>query len=213
MQSNVNRELRKKWNSHQKASQRQCFSVSAKREIMKSIHTVITSVLLTSGIALSAAACAQSAPPPPPPPGAHGQDGAPGHHAMDMAKWQEKMKERMAKRQAELHEILKLTPAQEPAWKTFVQSMEPKGMTLPQDPKEMDKLSTPERMERSLERMKEHQASLQNRLAALKNFYGSLTPEQQKLFDENHRRIKKDMQDRMAKEMQRKDGPPPMSRP
>ncbi|MBC3932504.1 Spy/CpxP family protein refolding chaperone [Undibacterium curvum] len=183
---------------------------------MKSIQTVIQSVLLTSGIVLSAAASAQSVPPQPPPPpphGAHGQEGAPGHHAMDMAKWQEKMKERMAKRQAELRDLLKLTPAQEPAWKTFVQSMEPKGMTLPQDPKEMDKLSTPERMERSLERMKEHQASLQNRLAALKNFYGSLTPEQQKLFDENHRRIKKDMQDRMAKEMQRKDGPPPMSRP
>ncbi|MBR7784636.1 Spy/CpxP family protein refolding chaperone, partial [Undibacterium luofuense] len=98
-----------------------------------------------------------------------------------MAKWQEKMKERMAKRQAELHELLKLTPAQEPAWKTYVQSMELKNMPQPQDPREMDKLSTPERMERSLERMKEHQASLQNRLAALKTFYGTLTPEQQKL--------------------------------
>ncbi|NDI85297.1 Spy/CpxP family protein refolding chaperone [Undibacterium crateris] len=182
---------------------------------MKSIHTVITSVLLTSGIALSATASAQSAPlqPPPPPPGAHSQEGAPGHHAMDMAKWQEKMKERMAKRQAELRDLLKLTPAQEPAWKTFVQAMEPKSMPLPQDPKEMEKLSTPERMERSLERMKEHQASLQIRLAALKNFYAGLTPEQQKLFDENHHRIKKDMHDRMAKEMQRKDGPPPMPRP
>lgn len=119
----------------------------------------------------------------------------------DPAKWAEKMKERMAKHQAELHDKLKITAAQEPAWKTFIDAMNPGSMPARPDRKEMEKLTTPERMEKGLEKMKEHLAKMQTRLTALKTFYAVLTPEQQKIFDDSHRRMASHMRERMGKAM------------
>ncbi|HTD06683.1 Spy/CpxP family protein refolding chaperone [Undibacterium sp.] len=115
-----------------------------------------------------------------------------GPSEMDRSKWAEKMKERMAKHQAELHAKLKLTAAQEPAWKTFIDAMAPGPMPMrkPEDRKAMEKLSTPERMEQGLQMMKEHQARMEAHLAALKIFYAVLTPEQQKVFDDAHRHMR-----------------------
>ncbi|WP_374518572.1 Spy/CpxP family protein refolding chaperone [Undibacterium squillarum] len=154
----------------------------------------------------SSAAWAQT--PPPPPPAEPGHPHHPAGH-MDMEKWQEKARERMAKRQAELHDQLKITAAQEGVWKAFIQSMEPKMPPKPRDPQEMDKLNAVERMEKNLDSMREHQAQMQTRLTAMKNLYAALNPEQQKIFDEQHKRIKKEMQDRMAKQMMRRDPPAP----
>lgn len=114
----------------------------------------------------------------------HGTDG------MDHAKMHEKMKVGMEKHQAQLHAKLKLSEAQEPAWKTFIAASTPTGMPTPPERKEMDKLTTPERMEKMLERSKEHQSKMQERLAALKTFYAVLTPEQQKIFDDSHRNMR-----------------------
>ncbi|MES2072460.1 MAG: Spy/CpxP family protein refolding chaperone [Pseudomonadota bacterium] len=113
----------------------------------------------------------------------HGQGG------MDHAQSVEKMQERMARHQAQLHDKLKLTAAQEPAWKTFVASMTPSSMPAREDRKALAKLSTPELMEKHLQMMKEHQARMEARLADLKTFYAVLTPEQQKVFDEAHRHM------------------------
>ncbi len=128
---------------------------------------------------------------------AHADHGQPG----DPAKWAEKMKERMAKHQAEMHDKLKITAAQEPAWKAFIDAMTPTSMPVRPDHKEMDKLTTPERMEKRLDKMKEHLAKMQTRLTALKTFYAVLTPEQQKIFDESHRHMASHMRERMAAHM------------
>ncbi|MET3136141.1 putative secreted protein [Undibacterium sp. GrIS 1.2] len=81
----------------------------------------------------SPAAPTSAAVPPPP----HQKAG------MDQAKWAEKMQERMAKHIAELHDKLKITAAQEPAWKTFIEStkpsMPPGAQAMRPDHKEMDK--------------------------------------------------------------------------
>src|SRR5450830_924648 len=108
----------------------------------------------------------------------------------EIEKWQEKRKEQMAKHQSELHDKLKIMPAQEPAW-------------VVEEPfnQDADKLSTPERMARSLEKMKHRENLMQTRLEAVKVFYAALTPEQQKIFDETHARAQKEMQERMARQM------------
>lgn len=112
-----------------------------------------------------------------------------GAKGEDRAKMVEKIQQRIAKHHAELHARLKLTAAQEPAWKTFTDATTPAAMPTPPERKDMEKLTTPERMEKMLERAKEHQAKMQDRLAALKTFYAVLTPEQQKTFDDSYRHM------------------------
>ena len=103
--------------------------------------------------------------------------------------------ERMAKRQAELKAKLKITPAQEGAWTTFTTAMQPPanmagGIGMRHDPKvqaEMDKLSTPERIDKMqamrAERMKTMNAEMDKRGAATKAFYAVLSSEQKAVFD------------------------------
>jgi len=117
----------------------------------------------------------------------------------------EKMKEHMAKHQAEMHDRLKITSTQESAWKTFSQAMAAANMPPRTQESDIEKLNTPERMALSLARMKQHEATMQTRLNAVKTLYAILTPEQQKIFDEGHNRMRKDMQERMARQMD-KDG-------
>jgi hypothetical protein len=104
--------------------------------------------------------------------------------------------ERMAKRQAELKAKLKITPAQEGAWTTFTAAMQPPAnmaggmMGMHHDPKvkaEMDKLTTPERIDKMqamrAERMKTMGAEMDKRGAATKAFYAVLSSEQKAVFD------------------------------
>ncbi len=100
-------------------------------------------------------------------------------------KFDARMKEHMAKRQAELHDKLKLTANQEAGWKTFTAAMTPTDMGKRPDRAEWDKLSAPERMEKRLDMMKQGEAHMTTRLAATKTFYATLTPEQQKVFNES----------------------------
>jgi hypothetical protein len=101
------------------------------------------------------------------------------------------MEERMAKHQAAFHDKLKITADQEPAWQAFIAATKPQphAMPQPQDRKAMAQMSTPERMEKGLQMMKEHQARMEAHLAAVKTFYAALKPEQQKIFDEAHRHM------------------------
>lgn len=119
----------------------------------------------------------------------HGMYDMHSSNSTDRAKISERIQQRMAKHQAELHAKLKLTAAQEPAWKTFTETTATGAMPAPPDRKEMEKLTTPERMEKMLERAKEHQTKMQEHLASLKTFYAVLTPEQQKIFDDSHRNL------------------------
>lgn len=95
----------------------------------------------------------------------------------------ERMQEYRAKHQAELHAKLKLSAAQEPAWKTFADSMTPPDRSQRPDRNAMQNMPAPQRMEAMLERMKQGQTRMESHLAALKTFYAVLTPEQKKIFD------------------------------
>jgi protein CpxP len=97
-----------------------------------------------------------------------------------------KMKEHMAKRQAELKAKLKITPAQEGAWSTFTASMQPPA-NRPAHPsrEDMAKLTTPERIDRMQAMKTERDARMSQRAASTKTFYAALSPEQQKVFDAN----------------------------
>lgn len=93
----------------------------------------------------------------------------------------EKMHERHL---TNLHDKLKLTAQQESAWKKFTANQTVVDKTARPDPAEMQKLNAPQRMEKGLERMKSMETKMTEHLAALKEFYAVLTPEQQKVFDE-----------------------------
>ena len=102
----------------------------------------------------------------------------------------DKMKARMAKHQAELKAAVKITAAQEAAWTTFTSAMTPPASPMAQRPtrEDMAKLSTPERIDKMKAMRTEHHAvmslEMDKRADAVKAFYATLTPEQQKVFDE-----------------------------
>jgi Spy/CpxP family protein refolding chaperone len=105
-------------------------------------------------------------------------------HGQMMGMNQERMEKWHEKHQAALHEKLKLTAQQETAWKKFSSSQPMLDKAARPDPAEMEKLNAPQRMEKGLEHMKAMEAKLTEHLAALKEFYAVLTPEQQKIFDQ-----------------------------
>lgn len=123
-----------------------------------------------------------------------GQDDMMGqgrHGRMDPAK----MEAMMAKRADALKAQLKLTPEQEPAWNSFITAMKPDAKATPQHPsrEELDKLTTPERIDkmRAL-RNEQHtamQAAMDKRDQATKTFYATLSAEQKKVFDSQHARM------------------------
>lgn len=100
-----------------------------------------------------------------------------------------RMQAMMDKRDAALKAQLKLTPAQETAWTTYVASHKlPVGMKgQPAAMPDMAKLTTPERIDKMKElraqRMAEMTAAMDKHAEATKTFYAVLTPEQQKVFD------------------------------
>jgi protein CpxP len=96
--------------------------------------------------------------------------------------------ERMAKRHAELHDKLKLNANQETAWNAYIAKVKPADRPPHPDRAELDKLSAPERMEKMLEFMKAGEKRLTEVLAATKEFYAVLTPEQQKIFNDEFAR-------------------------
>ena len=107
-----------------------------------------------------------------------------------------KMQAMMAKRQADMKVKLKITPAQEGAWTSFTTAMLPPanmgGRLTPEQRAEFDKLTTPERIDKMramrTQRMTEMNAAMDKRGAATKTFYAALTPEQQKVFDAEHKK-------------------------
>lgn len=99
--------------------------------------------------------------------------------------WQER---RAARHQA-IHDKLKLNAEQEEAWKALTAAHQPPGAAQRPNWAEFEKLTAPERMEKMLEHMKQRQEHMNTVLPALKTFYAKLTPEQQKVFDSETRRM------------------------
>ena len=160
-------------------------------------------LLLSGAMAAScAAALAQTPPAPPPPTGMRAPDamrdnaaapangeGAP--HRMDPAN----MQAHMAKRQADMKAKLKITAAQEPAWAAFTSAMQMPaggmgGQQAPAQRAELDKLATPERIDKMRElraqRTAEMNAMADKRGDATKTLYAVLSPGQKAVFDAEH---------------------------
>ncbi len=173
---------------------------------MKFLKNTIVLSLTTASLVLATGVYAQQAPTPAP-----AQDSArSANHAKMMEQRQQRMQAGMEKHRTQLHDKLKLTPQQEPAWKAFTEATKPqhdqKKHQAKADRQAMAAMSAPARMEKMLERSKERLARMQQHLDALKSFYAVLTPEQQKIFDASHQRMhdrmKKRMRDGMQKRMQ-----------
>ena len=101
-----------------------------------------------------------------------------------------KMQAMIAKRQADLKAKLKISPAQEGSWAAFTAAMQPPAQGVrpsPEQRAEIDKLGTPERIDRMralrTQRMTEMNAAMDKRGDATKALYAALAPEQQKVFD------------------------------
>ena len=114
-----------------------------------------------------------------------------GHHDRKQRMTPEQRQERMAKHAEAFKQKLKITADQEPAWTAFQQSMQPKDRPdhARLDPKEMDKLTTPERIDRMRAMHAQRTAEMERRGEAVKTFYAALKPEQQKVFDQEHHRM------------------------
>ncbi len=110
--------------------------------------------------------------------------GGPQGHAPS-AEQMAKFEQMRAKHQAELHDKLKITASQEAAWKLFLDKTRPTPMDPAARPSkdEWAKLSTPERLDKKLDLMRKREAFAEQRVAATKEFYATLSPQQQKTFD------------------------------
>lgn len=112
-----------------------------------------------------------------------------GHGGMDVTKLQE----RIASRLAELKTKLNLNAAQEPAWANYVAAMQPPADMVQRMGREnraemheeMQSLTTPQRIDRMNAMKVQRDARMTARNDATLAVYIALTPEQQKVFDEN----------------------------
>lgn len=106
--------------------------------------------------------------------------------ATKFAERQAKRAERMAQRQAKLHDALRLTSAQEGAWRDYLAATrhEPRGEHKRMDREAFKAMSAPQRMEMRIAMQKERTARMESRLAATKTFYAQLTADQRKTFDD-----------------------------
>ena len=108
-----------------------------------------------------------------------------GEHRMgdrDPAKMQAMMEGHHAKLKAKL----KITADQEGAWTNFTNAMKPAPDAMKRRMEmraEMDKLTTPERIDKMRAMRAERDAAMDKRADAIKTFYAVLTPYQKGVFD------------------------------
>jgi hypothetical protein len=86
-----------------------------------------------------------------------------------------------------LHTALQLSPAQETAWAEFANRMQPMNTDYRKG-QSWANLSTPDRMDRMLENMKTREEILAEKAGAVRQFYGTLSTEQQRVFDRQFQR-------------------------
>ena len=111
------------------------------------------------------------------------------HGRMDPAK----MEQMHARHLSELKSKLKLSAEQEGAWQTFASALKPPAQALPRpDKAELEKLSTPERIDKLHALRKQHMEvmdkEMDQREQATKKFYATLSAEQKTIFDAEHAR-------------------------
>lgn len=141
--------------------------------------------MLLGAAALSAAVCVSSAgfAQAPPPGGMMGQSDA------QHDRWADHMREEADAKARALHDILNVRPDQEAAFQAMVASMPGPGGRPDMGPdmrhehEEMASMTTPQRLDRMLAKMAEHQAEFQRHADAVRAFYAVLGPDQRRAFD------------------------------
>lgn len=126
-----------------------------------------------------------------------------GHGGMNTAN----MQERMANHMAELKAKLNLSASQEPAWANFIAAMQPPADMMQRMGrenradmhKEMQAMTTPQRIDRMSAMKAQRDTHMAARNDATLALYGALTPEQQKVFDDNAMRGRNAMGQRGGK--------------
>jgi len=109
-----------------------------------------------------------------------------GEHARHLM---ERMGQRQEKHQAALKAALKLTPEQENAWARYVDAthFDPRARHATER-KDWGQLSTPQRLDQMEKLQTEHNARMTQRIEATRQFYATLSPEQQQVFDHQYQR-------------------------
>lgn len=90
------------------------------------------------------------------------------------------------KHMAKLHGDLKLTAAQETAWTEFSNKIKPVNMDkagMESGHQDWKNMNTPDRLDKMLDNMKSRETKMAEHAAAVRTFYATLTPDQQKIFD------------------------------
>ncbi len=165
---------------------------------MSKVHNSFRSALLASMIVTSVGFCLTAfaqAPVPTPqnmpghggpmgmhPHPMHGMQS--GHAMMNDPKREAHRAERHQKHLNDMKVFLQLQASQEAAWTAFESVMkQPMKRNMAAIPADMEKMSTPERIDKMMAVKAERDAEIAKRMNASKTFYAALTPAQQKVFD------------------------------
>ncbi|MBA5637354.1 Spy/CpxP family protein refolding chaperone [Duganella sp. LX20W] len=98
---------------------------------------------------------------------------------------QARMADMFAKHQAKLHDLLKLTAAQEPAWTAYQNAIKPAAPAEHFDRAAIAKMPAPDRLAKMIDLSKQRTLTMEGHLGALNTFYGQLTTEQKAIFDDH----------------------------
>lgn len=98
---------------------------------------------------------------------------------------QARMADMFAKHQAKLHDLLKLTAAQEPAWTAYQNAIKPTAPAERFDRAAIAKMPAPDRLAKMIDMSKQRTLTMEGHLGALNTFYGQLTTEQKAIFDDH----------------------------
>lgn len=141
-------------------------------------------VLISTSFLLSWNAFAQNNPVTEPQSPAAGV--SPMHNPAMMHKMRDVMIRRHTQQLEALKATLKLQPEQEGSWNTFVNNMKRIGPRPNKEAmKNMDKLTTPERIDKMMAFKAQRDVELQKRSEATKAFYALLSVDQKKTFDQH----------------------------
>lgn len=155
---------------------------------MKHLHRHLLAAALLAAAGFGAVA---QTPPQTPPAAGPGQHVRGDHQRMDPARASEfraRLEQRRAQRLGELKQKLQVTGAQENAWNAWTTAMKPTPRQRP-DRAELERLSTPERIDRLRAVRAQRNAEMDRRMDATKNFYAVLSAEQKKTFDAEGKRF------------------------
>lgn len=137
----------------------------------------VLAAALVAGVA-GITAVAQAQPPVEAQQGRHGQHFDPS-----------KRVERLNQRLVDLKQKLQVTPAQEAAWTSFANALQPPAQRQRLDRQALAGMSTPDRIDHMRALREQRNAEMDRRAEATKAFYAQLGAEQQKTFDAETARL------------------------